>query len=160
MFTLTSTKDIMNIKSKDLLYYQVGEKKFHSDLHAFQYFSKNLNQPLSFNINYNFFNDDWTQEPKQSVAHYRSEMCEQIAQRYDKIIVAYSGGTDSETIIEEFKKKNIKNIELLFVTNDINSTVASRKWLEEHMEIIIKQKHKDAIENLGWTFRIGEKWLI
>ncbi len=150
----------MNIKSKDLLYYQVGEKKFHSDLHAFQYFSKNLNQPLSFNINYNFFNDDWTQEPKQSVAHYRSEMCEQIAQRYDKIIVAYSGGTDSETIIEEFKKKNIKNIELLFVTNDINSTVASRKWLEEHMEIIIKQKHKDAIENLGWTFRIGEKWKL
>ena len=28
------------------------------------------------------------------------------------------------------------------------------------MEIIIKQKHKDAIENLGWTFRIGEKWKL
>jgi len=148
----------MNIKDKDLLYYQVGEKKFHSDLHAFQHFTQNLNQSLSFNINYKFFNDDWTTEPKETISHYRAEMCEQIAQSYDKIIIAYSGGTDSETIVDEFKKKQIKNIELLFVTNDINSTVESRKWLEEHMEVIIKQKHNDAIQNLGWTFRIGEKW--
>ena len=150
----------MNIKDKDLLYYQVGEKKFHSDLHAFQHFTQNLNQSLSFNINYKFFNDDWTTEPKETISHYRAEMCEQIAQSYDKIIIAYSGGTDSETMVDEFKKKQIKNIELLFVTNDINSTVESRKWLEEHMEVIIKQKHNDAIQNLGWTFRIGEKWKL
>ena len=103
----------MNIKDKDLLYYQVGEKKFHSDLHAFQHFTQNLNQSLSFNIYYKFFNDDWTTEPKETISHYRAEMCEQIAQSYDKIIIAYSGGTDSETIVDEFKKKQIKNIRFI-----------------------------------------------
>ena len=79
----------MNIKDKNLLYYDVGGKKFHSDLHAFQQFTKDPQQSLSFNIDLKLFEEDWTQEPPRSISDYRSEMCDHIASRYDRIIIAY-----------------------------------------------------------------------
>lgn len=148
----------MNIKDKDLLYYDVGGNKFHSDLHAFQEFTKDPRQSLSFNIDYKLFQEDWTQEPPGTISDYRIEMCEHIASRYDRIIIAYSGGTDSETLVDEFKRLGTRNIELLHTDEQTAAPVATRKWLREHMKNAIQKKHADAVRDLNWKITIGETW--
>jgi len=148
----------MNIKDKNLLYYDVGGKKFHSDLHAFQQFTKDPRQALSFNIAFKLFDEDWTKEPTGSISDYRSEMCDHIASRYDRIIIAYSGGTDSETLVDEFKKKRIRDIELLHTDEQTASPTSTREWLRQHMKVAIEKKHRDAVQDLGWKITIGATW--
>jgi hypothetical protein len=148
----------MNIKDKNFMYYDVGGEKFHSDLKAFQHFSSNPKLSLSFNLDYRLFDDDWTKEPPMSIQEYRAEMCDQIASRYDRIIIAYSGGTDSETLVDEFKRKRIKNIELLHTDELTASVTGARKWLRAHMKSAIEKKHMDAVHELGWKITIGETW--
>jgi hypothetical protein len=148
----------MNIKDKNFMYYDVGGEKFHSDLKAFQHFTQNTKLSLSFNLNYRLFDEDWTKEPPLSISAYRSEMCDQIAARYDRIIIAYSGGTDSETLVDEFKRKRVRNIELLHTDEQTASVVGARKWLRAHMKTAIEKKHMDAVQELGWKITIGETW--
>ena len=155
---VVATKIEMNIKDKNLMYYNVGGKKFHSDVHALQHFSEDTKRSLSFNLDFKLFDSDWTKEPSQSISHYRQEMCQQIASRYDRIIIAYSGGTDSETIVDEFKRLGTRNIELLHTDEQTAAPVETRKWLREHMRIAIESKHTDAVQDLGWKITIGETW--
>ena len=142
---------------KPLIHYLVGNKKFNSDFDAFQYFTKNLKNSLELKFNFDLA-DDWTVEPAESIEFYRQKVCEYIENTYTNITIAYSGGTDSETVPNAFKRRGTKNLRLLHTTNIYDNELKTRHWLHEHLTQAIKHKHQDAIDHLGWLFHVGELW--
>lgn len=145
--------------TKKLVYFSVGDKKFDNDVTALQYFTKNLNEKLQMNFNFSI-DDDWTTEPEHDLEHYRQKMCAHIENTYHNITIAYSGGTDSETIVDAFKRRGTRQLTLLHLTNEVSATTKERQKLEQQMKERIQVKHADAIKNLGWKFRIGTKWKV
>lgn len=142
---------------KPLIHYRVGDKKFDSDFRAFQYFSKNLKNSLELKFNFDL-DEDWTVEPSESIEFYRQKVCEYIENTYTNITVAYSGGTDSETVADAFKRRGTKNLRLLNTVNVWDNESKTRQWLMQHTTEHIQAKHQDAIVGLGWLFQVGELW--
>lgn len=145
--------------SKRLVYYSVGDKTFDSDVTALQYFSKNLNEEMEMQFNFKL-DDDWTKEPAHDLEHYRQKMCAHIENSYHNITIAYSGGTDSETMVDAFKRRGTRQLTLLHLTNSVSADTRARHELEKEMKQRIQLKHGDAIKNLGWKFKIGTKWQV
>jgi len=143
-------------------YYTVGDRVHYSDIKAFQDFSKNLKDELFFNVDMDMFwgNPDWTVEPPQSIEYYRQQVCNYIKDTYKHVILGYSGGTDSETVADAFKRSQIKNVTFLHTALVEHMELASKQWLFKHMREHIKRKHSDAIRDLNWNFRIAEQWQV
>jgi len=144
-------------KTKSLITFSVGDRSFQSDVSALQYFTKNLNNELRMDFSFPLEND-WTTKPENDLEHYRQQMCAYIENTYHNIVIAYSGGTDSETMVDVFKRRGTKQITLLHLTNTDDATTKNRQWLEAHMHERIRIKHADAIKHLGWNVRIGTLW--
>jgi hypothetical protein len=148
----------MDHKDKSpLITFSVGDKSFQSDVSALQYFTKNLNNELRMDFGFSLGND-WSKQPDKDLEHYRQRMCAYIENTYSNIVIAYSGGTDSETMVDAFKRRGTKRITLLHLTHTDDAPTESRQWLEKHMEENIRIKHGDAIRHLGWNVRIGTNW--
>jgi hypothetical protein len=142
---------------KPLIHYKVGEKKFNSDLKAFQYFTNNLKNTLELKFNFDL-HEDWTVEPSESIEFYRQKVCEYIENTYANITIAYSGGTDSETIADAFKRRRTRGLRLLNTVNAFDVQMKTRQWLMQHTTEHIQAKHRDAIVELDWLFHVGEQW--
>ena len=109
-----------------LVSFYVGDKNFTSDVSALQYFTKNLNQDLRMDFNFSL-GDDWSTEPEQELEYYRQQMCAYIENTYHNITVAYSGGTDSETMIDAFKRRGTRQLTLLHLTNSVSVQLIDTK---------------------------------
>ncbi len=169
--------------SNNPFYYKVLDKIFYSDLRALEYISSKLkndkpliNKPntgleadfphylankgaLEFNLNLGVMHQDWTNEPQHDIEYYREQTCRALESKYDKIVLGYSGGTDSETILETFKKIGTRNIHLLNGMN-AESHVFSKTRTELNADLAkrVQKKHRKDIDNLGWQVDIGKVW--
>ena len=95
-------------------FYQVGSKRFTNKFLAFAE-SKRSGIPLTFNLFEEAFDRaDWTCEPATSWEELLDIRARQIAALNRPIVLAFSGGTDSLTIYNVFKRNNIK-ISALFI---------------------------------------------
>jgi len=146
-----------NKKIQPLITFSVGDNSFQSDVSALQYFTNNLKNELRMDFGFKL-SADWSQQPVHSVEHYRQQMCAYIENNYHNIVIAYSGGTDSETMVDAFKRRGTKQIILTHLTNCADAKTKSRKWLEKHMEQRIRIKHADAVKYLGWKINVGTLW--
>jgi hypothetical protein len=143
------------------LYYTVGDRVHYNDIEAYKDFSQNLNDPIYFNFGMDMFSDDepdWTKEPPHEIEYYRQEICAYIEDTYDEIVVGYSGGTDSETMCDAFKRRGTKNIHFLHTALKQHYGSKDKQQLWDHMRKSIKAKHNDAIRDLKWKFTIAEPW--
>lgn len=93
-------------------YYDVNGKIFSSKMKAFLYAST-LTQPGE--VKYHFYDDVWENELKTYVHNPKVDLEElyknralQIRDSYDYLILNFSGGADSTTILQTFIKNNIK----------------------------------------------------
>ena len=145
-------------KKNKFLYYSVGDQRFESDLKAYQHFTKNLNNEISFNLDLRVMDSDWTQEPTQSLQYYRNKMCQAIEQSYDQITLGYSGGTDSETILEAFAQRQTRDLELLNIINTHQQQTKNRQWLREHTEKAVANKWQTTAKKLKWKFNMWQAW--
>jgi hypothetical protein len=88
-------------------YYTIGQYTTYSKLEAFEISSK-TQQPIS-----RYFNDEvYTaanplNEPPLSLWEYYTQRAQQIRNSYDYVVVMYSGGADSKTVLDSFVKNNI-----------------------------------------------------
>lgn len=88
-------------------FYTVGSFKTYSKLEAIEH-TKILGQPVEWNFNREIFEKfDWIQEPPGSLEFWYAERARQIRDRYDYIVLWYSGGADSHNILMSFVKNNI-----------------------------------------------------
>jgi hypothetical protein len=163
-------------------YYKVGNKKFYSDVKALEELTKitkNVDQKKHFTQKYNedilkylgnkgivefcidqkLFDDDWTTEPPESIEYYRQQMCAYIEKNYNEITIGYSGGTDSNTVVECFKRRKTRNIKLLnVVNNSVQQLSKTRQFLNDHTKKVTYAKHGDVASQLGWEFDLFQGW--
>lgn len=88
-------------------YYKVADKKYYNKLEAF---SEALPKGWWPHWNFNeeeFSKHDWSIEPKESLEELYRQRAQQIRDKYDHVIIWYSGGSDSDNIVRTFIKNNI-----------------------------------------------------
>jgi len=107
----------MNIFHKnplhDKFYFVVGNNIFKNDYIAMREFTKDRTQNLQFVINApRIWNQDWTVEPDEDLDELYDDFSRKIAAEYDDIILGYTGGTDSHTILRSFVRCGIRNVRL------------------------------------------------
>jgi hypothetical protein len=91
----------------DTIAYRVGEKFIYNIYPALME-SMTSGQPLEFycrDQTYDQYN--WTVEPKQSLDDLMTEYAWSLRNKYERLILLWSGGTDSHTIYNIFKRANI-----------------------------------------------------
>jgi hypothetical protein len=72
-----------------------------------------LNEDYDANLNLYHYNDEvfsainWKKEPSMSLYHMYVERAKQLRDQYDYLILAFSGGSDSNEILEIFLQNNI-----------------------------------------------------
>ena len=88
-------------------FYTAGSFKTYSKLEAIEH-TKITGQPVEWNFNRATFEQyDWTQEPPGSLEFWYGERARQIRERYDYIVLWFSGGADSHNALMSFVKNNI-----------------------------------------------------
>lgn len=93
-------------------FFEVGEEKFYSKLDAIQY-SISTGQQVSWNFNNDIFSRlDWTKEPDVSIQELYYQRAKSIRDKFDYVVVMFSGGADSTTVLDSFFDNNIKPDEI------------------------------------------------
>jgi hypothetical protein len=83
-------------------FYQVGEFKTYSKVEAIE-LSNKIGKPVHWNFNdEEFATYDWTIEPAESLKELYQKRARQIRERYDYIVLWWSGGADSYTMLRAF----------------------------------------------------------
>ena len=97
--------------------YRVGDLKFYSKLEAIEMHSRTGIHP-HWDFNEAVFNTyDWAQEPTESILELYRQRAQQLRDCYDYVILIYSGGADSETILQSFVDNDIKLDEVASYVN-------------------------------------------
>jgi len=83
-------------------FYQIGDIKTFSKVEAIEC-SKRINKPVHWNFNdLDFSSYNWTIEPTESLQELYQARARQIRERYDYIVLWWSGGADSYTMLRAF----------------------------------------------------------
>lgn len=97
----------MHINNKKLGYYLCNGIEFSSKIKACIY-SSQVNKPLIWYFNEKEFkNYDWTNEPVYTLDQLYDKRSKEIREKYDYIILSYSGGSDSNNILESFIRQGL-----------------------------------------------------
>lgn len=97
----------MNITRSHLGFYEVDGKKYANKISAM------LECPDDKWVHWNFNDEkfsrhDWKIEPKKTLRELYKIRAIQLREKYDKLILFYSGGIDSTTMLRTFVDNNIK----------------------------------------------------
>jgi hypothetical protein len=97
--------------------YRVGDLKFYKKFDAMEMHTKTGIHP-HWDFNEAVFSSyDWTKEPAESILELYRKRAQQLREQYDYIIVMYSGGADSTTVLESFLHNDIKVDEVASYSN-------------------------------------------
>ena len=91
---------------KKLGYYQVGNQRFTNKYMALNHSSQSDNFHYDFN-NDVFSNCDWSQEPTDDLYEIYRKRAQQLRDRYDNLVLYFSGGVDSTVILMTFLENQI-----------------------------------------------------
>lgn len=97
--------------------YWVGDLKFYSKLEAIEMHKRTGIHPRWDFNDAVFSSYDWTQEPSESILELYRQRAQQLRDQYDYIILSYSGGADSQAVLDAFLDNDIKVDELVTYTN-------------------------------------------
>jgi hypothetical protein len=87
--------------------WQVGDKFFDNKWHAVQYATDN---PLPYNVycqNSTWDKVDWTIEPEQDIKQLEKNHAKYLRDKYETLLLFFSGGVDSNTVLDTFIKNKI-----------------------------------------------------
>ena len=88
-------------------YYQVGNQRFYSKYDAIKLHEKTGIHP-EWRFNDEVFGCyDWRQEPTESLQELYRQRAEQLREKYDYIVLLFSGGADSHNVLNSFVNNNI-----------------------------------------------------
>lgn len=110
---------ILTPGSTHLGFYKVGNARFVSKVLA-QNESLRTNAPIEWDFNDEVFDRyDWTKEPEPGVSidEYYRRRAQQLRDKYEYIVLMYSGGPDSQTVLDSFLSNNIRLDEIVNVNS-------------------------------------------
>ena len=88
-------------------YYTCAGQELASKLQALM-LSHQTGQPVAWHFNESEFDSfDWTVEPELTLDQLYDRRSREIRERYDYVILSYSGGSDSHNILESFLRQNL-----------------------------------------------------
>lgn len=97
--------------------YRVGDLKFYSKLEAIEMHTRTGVHP-HWDFNEAAFSSyDWSVEPEENLLELYRQRAQQLRDKYDYIVLIYSGGADSETILQSFLYNDIKLDEVASYVN-------------------------------------------
>ena len=106
---------IETVKNPEFGYYQVGEVTYTNKISALiDGTVRNIHPEWNFN-NDVFDNYDWSIEPTESLQELYRQRAIGIRERYDYVIIMYSGGGDSQTVLDSFLQNNLHVDEIIVV---------------------------------------------
>jgi hypothetical protein len=92
---------------KELGYYICDDIVFETKLQAMLY-ANPRNLPIQWYFNTKKFDSyDWSKEPTLSLDELYDQRARQIREQYDYVILSYSGGSDSNNILESFIRQGL-----------------------------------------------------
>lgn len=112
--------NIKNIDWSRSPHIKVGDRHYMNPLLAWNDIKQSKQQ---FNVSLfpDYWNKfDWTVEPAQSWSHLMKIRCENLRNRYDWLRLWYSGGRDSQPILESFLSNNIHLDEIVVWYNPMD----------------------------------------
>ncbi len=128
-------------------FYTVGDFKTYSKLEAIEH-SGVSHKPVEWNFNKDVFeNFDWTQEPPGSLEFWYGERARQIREKYDYIVLWYSGGADSHNALMSFVKNNIYIDEIAQFHNLGGTNGDKNSWLNQEVFATSAPITQELIEN-------------
>ena len=93
-------------------YYSVGNEKTYSKLDAIKLMEK-TGTHLTWNYNDEIFSSyNWSNEPAETLEELYRQRAEQLRNKYDYIVLFFSGGADSTSVLDTFIDNNIHLDEL------------------------------------------------
>jgi hypothetical protein len=94
-------------------YYQIGNLKTYSKAEAFN-LSRTINCPVEYIFNDHEFGQlDWSTEPADSIQTLYRKRAIQLREKYDYIVLLYSGGADSHNVLMTFINNGIHIDEIM-----------------------------------------------
>jgi hypothetical protein len=126
-------------------FYQVGDAKFYSKFEA-QLFSKKTGLKASWNFNDEVFaSNNWQVEPTESLSELYRQRAQQLREKYDYLILWFSGGADSTNVLDSFLLNNIKLDEVVSYVN-YDATGDKFNWLNGEIYNVAIPRIKQAQE--------------
>ena len=97
--------------------YRVGDLKFYSKLEAIECMQK-TGIHLHWDFNEAVYSSyDWTVEPTENILELYRQRAQELRDQYDYIVLMYSGGADSQNILDTFTNNDIKLDEIASYIN-------------------------------------------
>jgi len=129
--------------------YRVGDLKFYSKLEAIERMQK-TGIHLHWDFNEAAFNSyNWTVEPKESILELYRQRAVQLREKYDYIVLMYSGGSDSQNILDSFIDNNIQLDEIASLSN-YDITGNQNHFLNSELFNVSIPKGKQLIGKCPW----------
>jgi hypothetical protein len=89
------------------IFYQVNDKKFYNTYLA-HYESFKTGSKVKFSVDQTAYDAlNWLNEPEQSIQDLMAQHARRLRNQYDILILHWSGGTDSHTVYNVFRRNNI-----------------------------------------------------
>lgn len=96
------------ILNDNIYFYSADGTKFKSKISAIEY-SQKTGQQIRFYFHDEIYSKvDWKKELPHNLEHYYKQQALRLREKYDYLVLAYSGGADSTCILETFVYNNIK----------------------------------------------------
>jgi len=120
-------------------FYQVGDQIYLSKFHAILASQKTGHFP-QWNFHEHIFSQyDWTVEPVEDLWEIYRQRAQQIRDKYDYIVLLFSGGSDSTNILQSFLYNNIKIDEIFvyapFSSNQMDKPITADNESSYYREI-------------------------
>ena len=125
------------------IYYQVNGRIIFNELLA-RYESYTTGAPVEFHLHDAEYDQlDWTQEPVESFDELMLRHAQRLRNQYERVVLLWSGGTDSHTIYNTFVRNNLHIDEIVIFHNDRyepwNSTEYIRWMQTNHPDATTKK---------------------
>lgn len=89
-------------------YWKIGEKYFFDKAECLRYASLKKDFNITFHYNDEFYSTlQWKEEPKESLKELYKQRAIQLREKYDYIILSFSGGSDSYNVLDSFLDNGI-----------------------------------------------------
>jgi hypothetical protein len=136
--------------NRELGFYFCDGKEFSSKILAFLH-SKEVKKPVEWIFNDRIFQSyDWTKEPEETLDQLYNRRARQLREKYDYIIVSYSGGADSHNLLTSFIRQGLHVDEIIvnqfekaskqFVDFNLNNTASSNTGAEYYLQTLPRLK--------------------
>lgn len=134
-------------------YYLVNGIKTFSKFEAWQ-LSGNDTDKIEFIFNDDLFSTyDWSKEPEEDIYELYRRRAYQLRKDYDYIVLLYSGGIDSQVMLETFLENNLKIDEICSLSNnDVQDKTV--KFNQEIFNAAIPFVNTLDLKKLGTKFRL------